>query len=259
MSKLTILGRIFVAVAMVVFGVQHWVYLNFVTRVFPKLPSWIPVHALLACLAGAFLIVAGVAIIAERQARMMALLLGGAILLSFVALCLPSVLAHPSSGGAWTSAGKALALAGGSWLVAGSVPASMADTAGWRATLARFIPAGRFFLAAFLVFGGIMHFIYVAFVTDLVPVWMPGRLFWTYFTGVALIAGGLGMMLPWTRRLAAALAGSMIFLWVLVLHIPRALASPHNSNELTAVFEALAMSGSAILIATGNQTKTLRS
>ncbi len=47
----------------------------------------------------------------------------------------------------------------------------------------------------------------------------------------------------------------MIFLWVLLLHIPRAVASPHDSNETTAVFEALAMSGGAILIAANPKGK----
>lgn len=250
MSKLLAWGRLFVAVAMVVFGIQHWVYLNFVTRVFPKPPLWIPGQSLLAGVAGAFLIVAGVGIVAERQARTLALLLGGLILLSFIVLGLPAVLARPSNGGAWTSAGKALALAGASLLVASSLPPGLAEAAGWRTWLVQLIPAGRFFLASFFVLGGTMHFIYTAFVISLVPAWIPGRLFWAYFTGAALIAGGLGIMLPWTARLAATLSGGMIFLWVLVLHIPRALASPHNANELTAVFEALAMSGAALLVAT---------
>jgi len=106
-----------------------------------------------------------------------------------------------------------------------------------------------FLLAAFLVLTGILHFIYVEFVAGLVPAWIPAHLFWTYFTGSALIAGGIGITLPWTTRLAASLSGLMIFLWVVLLHIPRAVAAPHDSNETTAVFEALAMSGGAILAA----------
>jgi hypothetical protein len=67
---------------------------------------------------------------------------------------------------------------------------------------------------------------------------------------VALIAGGLGIIVPKTRRVAALLTGVMIFLWVVVLHIPRALADLHNANETTAVFEALAFAGVSFLIAT---------
>jgi predicted nucleic acid-binding protein len=55
--------------------------------------------------------------------------------------------------------------------------------------------------------------------------------FWTYFAGVALIAGGIGMMAPMTMRLAGMLAGIVILLWVVLLHIPRAMSAPHESNS----------------------------
>ncbi len=41
----------------------------------------------------------------------------------------------------------------------------------------------------------------------------------------------------------------MIFLWVLLLHIPRALAGPNHANETAGVFEALAISGVALIVA----------
>jgi len=254
MGNLNVLGRSFIAIAMIAFGIQHFIYLDFVTRVFPKMPAWIPAHSLLACIFGAFLIIAGIAILIGIEARTAALLLGGVILVSFVVLYVPLLVANLLNAGVWTNAGKALALAGTSFLVAGSVRIKGDNSGGARMMiphiLARFIPFGRFFLAAFLIFGGSMHFIYVEFAASLVPAWIPGHIFWTYFAGCALIAGGIGIMLPWTTRLAASLAAIMIFLWVVLLHIPRALADLSNSNETTAVFEALAMSGAAILVAT---------
>jgi hypothetical protein len=66
---------------------------------------------------------------------------------------------------------------------------------------------------------------------------------------VALIAGGVGILIPKVRGLAALLSGIMILLWVVLLQIPRALSAPRDSNETTAVFEALAMSGTALLVA----------
>jgi uncharacterized membrane protein YphA (DoxX/SURF4 family) len=79
---------------------------------------------------------------------------------------------------------------------------------------------------------------------------VPGHLFWTYFAGFALIAGGIGMVVPLTARLASLLSAIMVFLWLIMLHIPRALAAPHDSNETTAVFEALAISATAFLLST---------
>ena len=253
MYKLSTLGRFFLAIAMVAFGAQHFAYMDFVTRVVPKLPAWIPAHTFLACVFGAYLLTSGAAIMIGKVARSAALLLGAVILSSFVLLYLPLLITTPPNGGLWTSAGKALALSGGSFLLAGSLPVKLDSQAKARASAARalerFIPLGPFFLAVFLILCGIEHFIYVEFVTSLVPSWIPGGVFWTYFTGVALIAGGAGIIVPMTSRLAGGLTGLMIFLWVPLVHIPRAIADLSNSNETTAVFEALAMSGIAFIVA----------
>lgn len=253
MNKLAELGRFFLAISMMAFGAQHFIYLGFVTRVFPKPPAWVPAHSILACVFGAILLAAGAAIMIEKAARPAALLLGALILISFALLYLPLLVTTPPNGGLWTSAGKALALAGGCFLVAGSLSVKLdsptnAFTTVLRA-LEKFIPLGRFFLAAFLILAGIEHFIYVKFVVSLVPSWIPGGVFWAYFTGVALIAGGVGMIVPLTSRLAGMLSGLMIFLWVLLLHLPLAAANLRNANETTALFEALAFSGAAFLAA----------
>ena len=110
---------------------------------------------------------------------------------------------------------------------------------------------GRCSLGAFLVLAGIQHFLFPQFVMTLVPAWIPGPLFWTYFAGVSLIAGGVGLALPPTARLAAVFVGGMIFTWLLVLHIPRALAASGPgaaTNEWTAVIEALAFSAVAFAL-----------
>ena len=72
---------------------------------------------------------------------------------------------------------------------------------------------GRLCLGAFMTLCGIQHFIYVPFVASLLPTWIPGAVFWTYFAAVALIAGGIGIVVPQLTRLAAVLSGAMIFSW----------------------------------------------
>jgi uncharacterized membrane protein len=241
MLKLAPLGRLFFAVAMLAFGIQQVVYLDFVTRAIPQLPASIGGHQILACVSGAFLFAAGLAIITGRGAQLAALALGAVILVAFVLLYLPRLITTTPNGGLWTSAGKGLALSGGAFIVAASLRPQRFH---------RLSTIGILFFAAFLTLCGIEHFIYVPFVATLVPSWIPGHIFWTWFSGVALIAGGLGIIVPKTRWVAALLTGVMIFLWVLILHIPRALADLHNANETTAVFEALAFAGVSFLIAT---------
>jgi hypothetical protein len=48
---------------------------------------------------------------------------------------------------------------------------------------------------------------------------------------------------------ASALLGLMFLLWVVIVHAPRVAAAPHNANEWTSAFVALAMAGSAWSVA----------
>jgi uncharacterized membrane protein len=239
------LGRLFFAIAIVAFGTRQLVTGGFV-RLVPPLPTWIPSPGLWARLVGLVLIALGVAIGTRYRARWAAAVLGALILLDFVLLHLPQALKDPLVGFRWTNPVKALAMLGGVIILTGALPE---DDSGLARLFRKLMPLGPLFLGGFMILGGIQHFVYADFVAQLVPSWIPGARFWVYFTGVALIAGGLGILLPKTQRLAATMSGIMIFLWVVLLHIPRALADLHDAGETSGVFEALALSGVAFILA----------
>src|SRR6267378_1049524 len=79
--------------------------------------------------------------------------------------------------------------------------------------------------------------------------WIPARLFWANAVGIAFIATTLSLLTNIKARLAATLLGLMFLTWVLILHLPRVAAAPHNGNEWTSAFVALAMCGGAWMIA----------
>lgn len=242
-------GRIFYAVGLIGIGVQHFIFGEFITVIVPPWPSWVPGHPIWAYAMGVALIAAGVAILFDIKGRIVAAFTGLVFLLLVAGAQIPSQLAtSPSHLGAWTVAFKALTMCGGAWLVAGSQDES---TSPLPPLVEKIMPMGRFFLPITVVAFGIEHFLYPDFVKSLVPAWIPGHLFWTYFAGAALIASGLGIIFRVQARLAALLLGVMIFLWFILLHIPRAIADPHsgNGNEWTSVCEALAFSGIAFIMA----------
>jgi len=248
------LGRSFFAVATIASGVQQLVTGDFV-RLVPKAPAWMPSHSISPYLVGVVLVAAGLAILSDRMARPAASVAGAMILLMFLLLAVPNVVANPLAGFMWTNPLKSLALVGGAAILIGSLPnderaLSPPLLGSWRLE-----SLGAVFLAIFLVVCGVQHFVYRDFVDTLVPSWIPGQRFWTYFTGMALIAGGVGILFRPTARLAATLSGVMIFLWVLLLHIPRAFAGPAHANESAGVFEALAISGVALMVA-GTRAKS---
>ena len=61
----------------------------------------------------------------------------------------------------------------------------------------------RWLLTAFMVLAGLNHFISPAPYVAIVPSALPAHLALVYLSGVAEILGGLGLILPATRRLAA--------------------------------------------------------
>jgi uncharacterized membrane protein len=95
---------------------------------------------------------------------------------------------------------------------------------------------------------GVQHFIYLSFVANFIPAWIPWRSFWACFTGLALIAAACGIMLKRWALPAATLLGTMIFLWVLLLHTSRIAASPNDFGEWRGIFQALTMSGCAFAL-----------
>ncbi|HEX3438073.1 MAG TPA: hypothetical protein VHT24_14995 [Pseudacidobacterium sp.] len=85
----------------------------------------------------------------------------------------------------------------------------------------RWLPRfGEFLLALLMVYSGVMHFRFAKFVALIVPPWIPWRLFWAYFTGIALLASGISIAARRQTRLAATLLGVMLGLFVMLIHLP---------------------------------------
>lgn len=261
MDNLSKLGRVLFGIPFVAFGMQYFLYGRFAGGL-PPAPPWTPGAPATAYVLGALLIVAGATIAAsaiiavDAKARLFATLLGillfVCVLLMFIAT--PSAILH--DGTARTRVLEPLALAGASWVLAGSLSAPP-DAQSWNAATEKLATTGRFIFGASMVVFGAQHFMYGQFIAMLVPSWLPWHIFWTYFFGVALIAAGISIVTGIRARLAAILLGVMFLSWVVVLHAPRVVASPHNGDEWSSLFVAIAMCGSCLIIAAASVPKRL--
>ncbi len=110
-------------------------------------------------------------------------------------------------------------------------------------------PLGRVALAIPLAVFGAEHLTSARAIMKGVPAWMPGKLFWTYFVGVALIAAALSFIFRVGIRLSATLLGIMFLCFVAMMDVPGAIAEPHNRFEWTLAARELAFSAGAILVA----------
>jgi uncharacterized membrane protein len=233
MGKLISLGGTFFAVSMAAFGILYLLHALFTVGPGSG-PPWIPAHPFWGYFTAIVSIVAAAGIVTKIQARCAAILLAVTILLRVLLAFVPKLAANPHDPGPWTSGCELLALCGAALVLAGGHTT---------------IKLGRFLFALPLLVFGIQHFLYARFIATLVPSWIPGHLFWAYFVGVAFVAAALSITTQIRARLAAIWLGIMFLLWVLVLHLPRVAAAPHNGDEWTSAFVALAMSGGAFLLA----------
>ena len=236
-------GRILFALAIAVFGVEHYLYAHNAIEI---APLWMPKAAWREYAAAVFLVVVSVALLIKIKARTAALLLGAALLLLFIIVHVPRLYAHPLDGIIRTRAFETLAI-GGTALILSSV--LQGKDSAYHGPVDIWAKAGLFLIAICMVVFGVQHFMYALFIATLIPAWIPGHLFLAYFTGVAFIAAGLSFLARTKVRLTALPLALMFFLWVLVLHLPRAVAARPNGDEWASTFVALAMGASALLIA----------
>lgn len=198
---------------------------------------------------GVVLIAAAIATMLRPTASYGAAVLAATLLLWVVLLHAPALAASPKSGGKWTGAGESFALGGVSLSLFGLTRLSGAWRGSSDAISARSITIGRTFLGISMLGFGALHFLYIPYVASVIPNWIPAHVGFAYATGVAHIAAGTSILTGVIARIAALCAAAMFGSWVLIVHIPRAVAHGRDPNEWTSMLIALAMCGGWLLVA----------
>jgi uncharacterized membrane protein len=119
----------------------------------------------------------------------------------------------------------------------------------------RIMACGPMFLSVPMAVFGADHFVFSESVTPMVPLWIPWHLFWVLFVGMCLMAGALSLALRKYAPLAAALFGTMLLLFELLLHIPKIVHTPTDRFAWALalrdlVFAAGALSFAAVRVPT---------
>jgi len=233
MQPLQLAGKLFYGIGIAGIGVLQFIYPGFRPVLLPIPPEDTQHLNFLVYLVAAILVIAGLFVAFMQQVKPVAHGLGIFLMLFVIAGHLPQrLINHPGILGAWTDALKLLGLAGGAF-----------------GSMEKIALCGPYFFAVMLIVFGIDHFLYTDFVKSLVPAWIPGSLFWTYVGAIGLMGAGLAILIKFKPKIISLLLAIMLFLWLVVLHIPRAVVAPvtDRANEWTSVFECLAFSGMALL------------
>lgn len=115
--------------------------------------------------------------------------------------------------------------------------------------LDKFVALSNLCFAIPLAVFGALHVVAVDFVAPGVPEYLPWRVFWAYFVGVALLAASLSIATKIQVRWSGLLLGIMWFLFVAMLDIPGALATPKDRIGWTLAIREMCFAGGAWALA----------
>ena len=252
MGNLSNIGRIFYGLAIAGIGFPTIYYKDFPYMLFPQQDFSFPGHIALTFISGLIMILVGICIIFEKKIRPVSFLFGWVLLLIFCLYYLPyqffvtSNFKHLLE---WDNAGKELSLAGGAFVIAGCF--SEKNKNFLNRLSEKSMRYGSILFSIPIITFGILHMLYAKDVSTLVPSWVTHPVFWTYLAGIGLMGSGIAIILKIRPGFIATLLGTMIFIWFIILHIPRVISSPVTDleGEVTSAFLALAYSGIAFVIA----------
>ncbi|MCB1139407.1 MAG: DoxX family protein [Leptospiraceae bacterium] len=114
--------------------------------------------------------------------------------------------------------------------------------------------AGKALVTVMAVMFGLAHFMNAEGLASMVPV--PGGVLWVYFTGVCLIAGGVGIFIPKVARLAGLLLGVLILIFAFGIHAPK-LGAEGQAGQVAMIsfLKDLGLAGAAWLAAVVSDLK----
>lgn len=115
--------------------------------------------------------------------------------------------------------------------------------------LDKLIALGSVCVAAPLATFGAEHLVAARSLAEIVPAWIPARLFWAYLVGIALIAAALSLTAKKYVRLSVPLLAAMFFVFVFTIHIPNAIAHAKDRLFWTVALRDLTFAAGSLALA----------
>jgi uncharacterized membrane protein len=250
-GKVLVLGPVFEAVALTIFAAEHFLAARALSAIVPR---WIPGGLFWTYFVGAALLAAAISFIAWRYVRWSASLLALFFLIIVATVDLPNLPKHIHERLFWILTVRETAFAGGAMVLAGSRwPRGISSRSRAGSML---ITLGRSIVACTFIFYAIEHFLFPRFVPGvplekMTPAWVPAPTLLAYVVGITLLAAGLGLMVPRTRRTAAAIAGTMLLLLTIFFYIPILITEIHSPlavEGVNYVGDTLLFAATALLV-----------
>ena len=241
------IGHAVFAVTFIGLGAVGLLHPDFVPLWNP-VPAGIPVRELLVYLGAFVSIASGVGLLFQRMAAISTRLLFATLLLWLLLFRLPNFFLEPAFAACWSVFPLTVMLAAAwvlyVWFAAFWDRSNLSFICGYNG-----LRMARMIYGLCLIFFGVAHFIDVKDTVSLIPHWLPGHLFWAYFTGCAFIAAGIATLIGFCARLAAALSAFQIALFLFLVWIPIMATSSYNPFQWSETILNLVLLAGAWIVA----------
>jgi len=212
-------------------------------------PESLPAREMLAYLCALVSLAAGVGLLWKRTAVIAAGVLLVYLLIWMLLFRVAHAVAVPAVMVNWWPCGESAVMVAAAWVL-------YAWFTGDRAQRLRFaagdngVRIARVFYGLGLIPLGVAHFAYLKETVVLVPAWLPlPAADWAYFTGGALIAAGVAMIIGVFARLAATLSALEMGLFTLLVWIPMVVAGKPNAFQWGEFVDSCTLTAAAWVVA----------
>jgi uncharacterized membrane protein len=213
------------AIGLIGMGALVLAYGDFAMGWQPVAP-WFPARTALAYASGVLMVACGAGLF-FRSTTAWALRIVLPYLVIWQMLKFPALVVAPKIEGVYLGFGELAILLAGGW----TLFARLGGVSGTRFVWAggeRAVRIARYYFAVWIIPIGLSHMLYLKPTMDLIPPWLPGKMFWAYLTGIGQIASGLGVLFGVLPRIAAWAEAIQISLYALLIWLPAILMGNRN-------------------------------
>ena len=190
------------------------------TPVWGPMPKVVPAREVLVYLCAIISLGSGLGLVWQRTTATASRVLLAWFVLWFLLFKVLAAFPAPTEVGSWYGCAETAVMIAGTWVLYAWFAAEWEKRSFGFATGDNGIRIARVLYGLALVFFGVGHFSYPKQTVVLVPVWLPGPLFWAYFTGGTFIMAGVAVLIGVWARLAAALSALQIGMFILLVWLP---------------------------------------
>ena len=248
MMRIASVGHVVFAATILGLGLLGLVQGEFGTFAQPIPKSW-PAREALDYLCSCICMASGLGLLWKRTAASAARLLLAYLLLCMLLFNMRLIILHPLVEVVYQNWGQTGVMVAAAWVLYAWFATDWDRRHLGLATGDGGVRIARVFYGLSLIGFGFSHFAYLDNTTMLVPAWLPGPVFWAYFTGVAYLAAGAGILTGVFARLAASLSALQMGLFLPVVWVPVLMAGKVTAFRWGEIVGTVALTAGAWVVA----------